>query len=330
VNKRLIVSLALITLMAVPAATIYALQNRPSPEPGKGALDVAMWFLMNSPTFKFDGIADSISVIDTRIMESYPVQYVFVITFECGNAGYGDRTGQMLAEVITPHEAVIKVVEGVVVSAVIDGVWDELDQRDLTVDGLLTPDEAMELAVWYVLDSYALGIEVPEEWSHAVVNPEGLLGYSVQQFTGCGWVVNVSFPVVMKPTYIVSIRYTGADGFEWEGAVDQSGNVEETSTSLSLRVLFQEDARDIVVAHLIGSLQELEGVEAPEEWTKTDLTPEGLLGLSISEFTSGAWTVRVRNSVVWKPTYEVEVEYSFDPALTWQGTVDQSGSVEAQ
>jgi hypothetical protein len=330
VNKRLIVSFALIALMAVPAATIYALQNRPSPEPGKGALDVAMWFLMNSPTFKFDGIADSISVIDTRIMESYPVQYVFVITFECGNAGYSDRTGQMLAEVITPHEAVIKVVEGVVVSAVIDGVWDELDQRDLTVDGLLTPDEAVELAVWYVLDSYALGIEVPEEWSHAVVNPEGLLGYSVQQFTGCGWVVNVSFPVVMKPTYIVSIRYNGAEGFEWEGTVDQSGNVEETSTSLSPPILLQEDARDIVVAHLIGSLPELRGHEAPEDWTVTDLTPEGLLGLSISEFTSGSWTVRVRNPVVWKPTYEVEVEYASDPALTWQGTVDQSGSVEAQ
>lgn len=329
-NKRLIVSLALIALMAVPAATIYALQNRPSPEPGKGALDVAMWFLMNSPTFKFDGISDSINVIDTRIVESYPVQYVFVITFECGNAGYGERTGQMLAEVITPHEAVIKVVEGVVVSAVIDGVWDELNQRDLTVNQLLTPDEAVELAVWYVLDSYALSIEVPKEWSHAVVNPKGLLGYSVQQFIGCDWVVNVSFPVVMKPTYIVSIRYTGAGGFEWEGSVDQSGNVEETCTNLRPLILFQEDVRDIIVAHLIRSLPEPRGLEAPEEWAKTDLTPEGLLGLCISEFTSGAWTVRVRNPVVWKPTYEVEVEYASDPAITWRGTVDQSGSVEAQ
>jgi hypothetical protein len=329
VNKRLIVSLALIALMAVPAATIYALQNRPNPEPGKGALDIAMWFLMNSPTFKFDGIADSISVIDTRILESYPVQYVFVISFDCGNARYGDRTGQMLTEVITPHEAVIKVVEGVVVSAVLDGVWDELNQQDLTVNELLTPDEAVELAIWYVLDSYALDLEVPEAWSQAVVNPEGLLGYSVQQFTGCGWVVNVSFPVVMKPTYSVSISYPGADGFEWEGAVDQSGSVEEASTSLRPRILFQEDARDIVVAHLIGSLQELEGLKAPEEWAKTDLTPEGLLGLSISEFTSGAWTIKMRNPVVWKLTYEVEVEYASDPALTWRGTVDQSGSVEA-
>ena len=112
-------------------------------------------------------------------------------------------------------------------------------------------------------------------------------------------------------------------------APDQSGNVEETSTSLSPPILLQEDARDIVVAHLIGSLPELRGHEAPEDWAVTDLTPEGLLGLSISEFTSGAWTVRVRNPVVWKPTYEVEVEYASDPALTWQGTVDQSGSVEA-
>lgn len=93
--------------------------------------EVAKDFLINAPTFRFDGMPETLNVTSAMILESYPPQYVFTITFDSRHAGYGDRTGQALAQVITKHTAVIRVVEGRVVSAVLDNQWDELNQRRL-------------------------------------------------------------------------------------------------------------------------------------------------------------------------------------------------------
>jgi hypothetical protein len=106
--------------------------------------------------------------------------------------------------------------------------------------------------------------------------------------------------------------------------VDQSSNVEETTTSLRPSILSQENARDIEVSYLMDSVEHLKGLETPYNWAVEDLTPEGFLGYTNVEFRA---RVKVSNPVVWKPTYEVEVEYSGEFTLTWKGTVDQSGSV---
>ena len=52
-----------------------------------------------------------------------------VIDFDFRYAGYGDRTGQMPAQFITRHLAEIKVVSDNVVSAILDGQWDEITQK---------------------------------------------------------------------------------------------------------------------------------------------------------------------------------------------------------
>jgi hypothetical protein len=70
-------------------------------------------------------------VTEVRILESFPAQYVITLAFDARHAGYGDRTGQALAQVITPHTAVITVVTGNVVSAVLDHQWDEVHQQFL-------------------------------------------------------------------------------------------------------------------------------------------------------------------------------------------------------
>ena len=57
--------------------------------------------------------------------------WTFVYRFESRHAGYGDRTGQMLAQVITPHEAVITVERGEIKSAIMDEKWDMINQKIL-------------------------------------------------------------------------------------------------------------------------------------------------------------------------------------------------------
>lgn len=93
------------------------------------ALEIALSLLENAPTYSFDGIEGSMEVIELNIAESWPVQYFITIKFDCRQAGYGDRTGMVLAQVITTHEASLRVVEGKVTSAILDGEWDEINQE---------------------------------------------------------------------------------------------------------------------------------------------------------------------------------------------------------
>ncbi|MCW3975391.1 MAG: hypothetical protein O2U61_00515 [Candidatus Bathyarchaeota archaeon] len=100
-----------------------------SREANKRAIEMAKNFIVQAPTFKFDGILDTLNVTDSRILESFSVQYIITLTFNSRHAGYGNREGQILAQVITPHIAVVKVVNDNVVSAIMDNKWDELHQE---------------------------------------------------------------------------------------------------------------------------------------------------------------------------------------------------------
>ena len=90
---------------------------------------VAEEYVKNSSTFVFDGITDTLKLVETR-ETNCPYCWVFVFEFDSSQAGYGDRTGQMLAQVM-PHRAVITVQELRVASAVMDEKWDMLAQEML-------------------------------------------------------------------------------------------------------------------------------------------------------------------------------------------------------
>jgi len=108
------------------------------------------------PTYRFDGF-------DLEYKETlYPEVancWAFVFEFKSRHAGYGDRTGKVLAEVITHHKALVYVKNGEVTSAVLDGKWDMINQRFLdestnesngSVDGKVngTIDEKQEFCGW--------------------------------------------------------------------------------------------------------------------------------------------------------------------------------------
>jgi len=93
---------------------------------------IAEEFVRNSPTFVFDGIKDTLRLRDT-LTARCPYCWSFIFEFDSRNAGYGDRTGQVLAEVITPHQAVIAVEQLEITSAMIDGRWDVINEELLAV-----------------------------------------------------------------------------------------------------------------------------------------------------------------------------------------------------
>lgn len=89
--------------------------------------DIALGFVRNSPTFSFDGIENTPKLISSQGEEGTS-RWEFEYEFQSRQAGYGDRTGLMLAQVITDHRAQIVVEQGEVIQAVLDGQWDMLRQ----------------------------------------------------------------------------------------------------------------------------------------------------------------------------------------------------------
>jgi hypothetical protein len=100
----------------------------PMPPDQKKSREIAEEYLLNSLTFRFDGIEDSLELEDTNTLKC-PYCWEFVFEFQCRHAGYGNRTGKMLAQVITPHTARIIVEHGRVTSAIMDKKWDMQAQK---------------------------------------------------------------------------------------------------------------------------------------------------------------------------------------------------------
>ncbi|MGC9443853.1 MAG: hypothetical protein ACP5E9_02805 [Candidatus Methanospirareceae archaeon] len=111
--------------------------------------EIAREFVASSPTYQYDGF-------DLRFNRSEPLRcphcWLFVFEFTSRHAGYGNRTGQVLAQVLTPHQAEVTVINGTITSAVLDGRWDMLTQTP--VSDYVNPAEAQarEIAVNYVKD----------------------------------------------------------------------------------------------------------------------------------------------------------------------------------
>jgi len=124
----LTVVLSLVVLLAVSC-------TEPSPAQAKKftqqeSQNIAEEFVKNSPTFMFDGMEDTLRLTEfTNLKCDYCWQFIF--EFDSRHAGYGDREGQMLAQVITPHKAVINVEQGEIKSAVMDEKWDMINQKML-------------------------------------------------------------------------------------------------------------------------------------------------------------------------------------------------------
>jgi hypothetical protein len=128
IDLRLRLILALLVSSLFPILSIL-LYYRARTYTEEEAVEVAINFLKASPTFSFDGIPKSVRVEEVERLSA--VAWRIVLYFQCRHYGYGDRSGQILLPVITPHTMEVIVERGEVVEALIDGVWDELHQRPL-------------------------------------------------------------------------------------------------------------------------------------------------------------------------------------------------------
>jgi hypothetical protein len=135
----------LVSILALWAVmTLLITACGPSPAGSREASQrVAEEFVRTESTFRFDGIPETIKVKSTTSVGN---GWQFTIDFDSRHTGYGNRSGQILAEVITHHIAEVTVQSGRVTSASMDGEWDMINQRiDVEID--LAPIEEVKVSI---------------------------------------------------------------------------------------------------------------------------------------------------------------------------------------
>ena len=169
-------------------------------------------WIMNAPTYSFDG--SDLALADHQYKEEEPEVHILTYTFTSSHGGYGNRSDQMVTQVITNHTVEIRLYNEIVESVIIDDLWNEMTQKMLdrvvemkseqmyceqapwqiwysegNINFLQEPTEE-ELAIAYF--STVHGIEI-SDFSSRSLN-DGMCQYSLkvketdaETLTGFGW-----------------------------------------------------------------------------------------------------------------------------------------------
>ena len=139
----------ILAILSLPIIAIACCPNSNIPTNTSEAIqvsdqkDVEDW-IKNSSTFKFDGIPGSIKIMNINSSEEgnstiSAGDWEFTAEYKTAHPGHGDRTGQVLAQVITNHTAVIKVENGVITSAICCNIWDMQADKEFIETNSLSP-----------------------------------------------------------------------------------------------------------------------------------------------------------------------------------------------
>ncbi len=93
------------------------------------AMELATAYVKASPTFAYDG--QNLVLNSSVLMQAAPQQYLVIFDYISSHGGFGNRAGMVVTSALTPHRILVRVTDGRVVSAVVDGRWDEFLQQEV-------------------------------------------------------------------------------------------------------------------------------------------------------------------------------------------------------
>ena len=133
-----LIIISFVMTTAVFGVIFLAVRGLPSTQPAPADSDctleqsriIAESYIKESSTFKFDGVDGSVRLLKTEALGSKS-GWLFEYTFQTRHPGHGDRTRQMLAQVITDHIVLIEMRECEVISATCDNIWDLKQNKPL-------------------------------------------------------------------------------------------------------------------------------------------------------------------------------------------------------
>ncbi|MDD5701411.1 MAG: hypothetical protein PHU23_05100 [Dehalococcoidales bacterium] len=130
-----------IAILTVVLSLIGLSCTQPPADSQEGSQGVAEEFVKQEATYQFDGIPETLKVTSTTAVGN---GWKYTLEFDSRHGGYGNRTGQVLAEVITHHAAEVTVQAGKVTKAIMDQQWDMLNQR-IDVEIKLAPIDEVKV-----------------------------------------------------------------------------------------------------------------------------------------------------------------------------------------
>jgi hypothetical protein len=92
------------------------------------AVSLSEQFVKNTPTYTYDGVAGSVKKMSVTAAENGSV-WQLSYYFKCKHPGYGDRSGQVLAEEVTEHSVQITIRACRIVTAIMDKNYDLLSNK---------------------------------------------------------------------------------------------------------------------------------------------------------------------------------------------------------
>jgi hypothetical protein len=90
------------------------------------AQEITEQWITSAPTYSFDG--SNLTLESHIIEETLPSTHGLIYTFTSSHEGYGDRSDEVLTEKTTNHTIRVGLSQRKIISAVIDGSWDEIRQ----------------------------------------------------------------------------------------------------------------------------------------------------------------------------------------------------------
>jgi len=163
-NKTII---GIIIAVVIIFGFLLLMGEREIDEPAEFGMDEAAvlaedWIVNNSPTYLFDG-SELEFISGEEVIEGslYELKFSFISSA----AGYGDRTDEMVAQVITPHTMEVVVWDGEVTGVVTDGIYDEMKGAMIEEEEL---PETRSISLYFVkvIDEQEEIVEVKREVPH--------------------------------------------------------------------------------------------------------------------------------------------------------------------
>jgi len=162
----------------------------------------------------------------------------------------------------------------------------------------------------------------------------GVLGSETYLFTTGNWLVEVIYPLVHDPLYVINANYTSSDAaVDWAGTY-RNGTLSETNCVIKITTivsLTQGQIRDQTMAFVEIYHNEAVPYMQSLTWTGGRATPEGLMGAETYSYQSSGWNVTMQYPVVPNPVYTITVQYTpltsgGSVLLSWLGTM-QNGTI---
>jgi len=176
-GRRFITGMAFLAVAVLLLGMLAACQSKYTEADSE---KIARDFVQNEATFRFDGMLDTLKLTDaTRLGAG---SWEFTYRYNSRAAGYGDRTGQILAQVITPHEARVTVTDNKVTKGVLDGKWDMLTQQLVGTPPPPKPSYSV-FELEYLLFAEFPNIFYVDPDFYPVARPGSELGNAAAQFT---------------------------------------------------------------------------------------------------------------------------------------------------